>query len=111
MAHGDRSPLGIDPDTMRTLGYRTVDMLVDRITGPAGPVVRAAAPEVLHERLAMPPPETPTAFEEILAGLERGRVPFGRRISHPGSLAFIRGRSQDARGQRGVRADTAVAPP
>src|SRR4051795_6617464 len=64
MAHGDRSPLGVDPDTMRTLGYRRVDMLVARITGPAGPVVRAAAPEVLHERLALPPPETATAFGE-----------------------------------------------
>src|SRR3954454_25070021 len=91
MAHGDRSPLGVDPDTMRTLGYRTVDMLVDRITGPAGPVVRAAAPDVLHERLAMPPPETPTAFEEILAGLERDVLPFVGRISHPGYLAFIPG--------------------
>src|SRR3954452_8840531 len=91
MAHGDRSPLGVDPDTMRTLGYRTVDMLVDRMTGPAGPVVRAAAPEVLHERLAMPPPETPTAFEEILAGLERDVLPFVGRISHPGYLAFVPG--------------------
>jgi aromatic-L-amino-acid/L-tryptophan decarboxylase len=91
MAHGDRSPLGVDPDTMRTLGYRTVDMLVDRMTGPAGPVVRAAAPEVLHDRLAMPPPETPTAFEEILAGLERDVLPFVGRISHPGYLAFIPG--------------------
>src|SRR3954453_14710650 len=111
MAHGDRSPLGVDPDTMRTLGYRTVDMLVDRITGPAGPVVRAAAPDVLHGRPGLPRPGTPTAFEEILAGMERDVLPFVGRISHPGYLAFIRGRSQDARGQRGVRADTAVAPP
>jgi len=29
-------PLGLDPETMRRLGYRTVDMLVDRRsrTGP-----------------------------------------------------------------------------
>src|SRR3954449_2933378 len=91
MAHGDRSPPGVDPAPMGTLGYRTVDMLVDRMTGPAGPVVRAAAPDVLHERLAMPPPETPTAFEEILAGLERDVLPFVGRISHPGYLAFIPG--------------------
>src|SRR3954451_14553988 len=91
MAHGDRSPLGVDPETTRTLGYRTVDMLVDRITGPAGPVVRAAPPEELRDRLAMPPPETPAGFEEILEGLERDVLPFVGRISHPGYLAFMPG--------------------
>jgi aromatic-L-amino-acid/L-tryptophan decarboxylase len=91
MALGDGSPLGVDPDTMRALGYRTVDMLVDRITGPAGPVVRAAAPEELLGRLAMAPPETPTAFEDILAGLERDVLPYVARLSHPGYLAFIPG--------------------
>src|SRR6478735_3435033 len=76
---------------MRQLGYRTVDMLVDRITGPAGPVVRSATPEELHERLAMPPPEHAVGFEEILGGLERDVLPFVARISHPGYLAFIPG--------------------
>ena len=76
---------------MRRLGYRTVDMLVDRITGPPGPVVRSATPEELHERLAMPPPEHPVGFDEILEGLERDVLPFVARISHPGYLAFIPG--------------------
>jgi hypothetical protein len=26
-------PLGIDPETMRRLGYQTVDLLVDRMAG------------------------------------------------------------------------------
>src|ERR1700750_914753 len=91
MAHGDRSPLSVDADTMRELGYRTVDMLVDRMTGPPGPVVRSAAPEELHDRLAMPPPETPPAVGESLSGLERDVLPFVGRISHPGYLAFIPG--------------------
>src|SRR4029077_17640543 len=72
-------------------GYRTIDMLVDRISGPPGPVVRTATPRELHERLAMPPPEAPAPFEEILAGLERDVLPFVARISHPGYLAFIPG--------------------
>ena len=76
---------------MRRLGYRTVDMLVDRITGPAGPVVRSATPEELHHRLSMPPPEGAAAFEEILEGLERDVLPFVARISHPGYLAFVPG--------------------
>ena len=91
MALGDGSPLALDADTMRRLGYRTIDMLVDRITGPAGPVVRSATPEELRERLAMAPPEAPAEFDEILEGLERDVLPFVGRISHPGYLAFIPG--------------------
>ena len=91
MALDDSSPLALDPAVMRELGYRTVDMLVDRMTGPAGPVVRSATPEQLHERLAMPPPEHAVGFEEILGGLERDVLPFVARISHPGYLAFIPG--------------------
>jgi aromatic-L-amino-acid decarboxylase len=91
MTPDDGSPLALDPESMRRIGYRTVDMLVDRITGPAGPVVRSATPEDLHQRLSMPPPEGPVAFEQILEGLERDVLPFVARISHPGYLAFIPG--------------------
>jgi glutamate/tyrosine decarboxylase-like PLP-dependent enzyme len=76
---------------MRRLGYRTIDMLVDRLAGSVGPVVRKATPEELRERLATPPPEGPSGFDEILAGLERDVLPYVARISHPGYLAFIPG--------------------
>jgi aromatic-L-amino-acid/L-tryptophan decarboxylase len=91
MGLGDDSRLALDSALMRELGYRTVDMLVDRLTGPAGPVVQSAPPEELHERLTMPPPEQPAAFDEILEGLERDVLPYVARISHPGYLAFIPG--------------------
>jgi glutamate/tyrosine decarboxylase-like PLP-dependent enzyme len=91
MAVGGDSPLVLDPELMRQLGYRTVDLLVDRITGPPGPVVRSATPEKLHDLLALPPPEDPVPFDEILDGLERNVLPFVSRISHPGYLAFIPG--------------------
>jgi glutamate/tyrosine decarboxylase-like PLP-dependent enzyme len=91
MARSGDSPLGLDPESMRELGYRTIDMLVERITGPRGPVVQSATPEELHRRLAMPPPEEPAAFEEILDGLQRDVLPFVAHISHPGYLAFIPG--------------------
>jgi len=55
MALGEGSPFALDADTMRRLGYRAIDMLVDRITGSAGPVVRSATPEELRERLAIAP--------------------------------------------------------
>src|SRR6478752_6144318 len=91
MEGGSESPLGLDPETMRRLGYRTIDMLVERMTGPAGPVVRAGTPAELRERLAGPPPEEPAGYDEILDGLERDVLPFVARISHPGYLAFIPG--------------------
>jgi aromatic-L-amino-acid/L-tryptophan decarboxylase len=91
MAAGGESPLALEPELMRRLGYRTVDMLVDRLTGDPGPVVRSAPPEDLLERLAMPPPEEPAPFDEILEGLERDVLPFVARISHPAYLAFIPG--------------------
>jgi len=85
------SPLALDSETMRRLGYRTVDMLVDRLVAPPGPVVRAAPPHELRERLALPPPESPAGFDEILADLERDVLPYVARIGHPGYLAFIPG--------------------
>src|SRR3954470_6042004 len=91
MTDGHESPLALDPETMRRLGYRTIDMLVDRITGAPGPVVRSQAPGELRERLTIAPPETPAGFDEILDGLERDVLPFVARISHPGYLAFVPG--------------------
>ena len=85
------SHLALDRELMRQLGYQTVDMLVDRLAEPPGPVVRTATPEDLRGRLAVPPPEEPSGFDEILAGLEEDVLPFVARISHPGYLAFIPG--------------------
>jgi glutamate/tyrosine decarboxylase-like PLP-dependent enzyme len=85
------SPLALDAETMRRLGYRTVDMLVDRLLAPPGPVVRSATPQELRGRLSLPPPESPVGFDEILDDLERHVLPNVARISHPGYLAFIPG--------------------
>jgi glutamate/tyrosine decarboxylase-like PLP-dependent enzyme len=85
------SPLALDAESMRRLGYRTVDMLVERLLAPPGPVVRTLSHEELRGRLASPPPEEPVAFERILDDLERDVLPYVARISHPGYLAFIPG--------------------
>src|SRR5207302_274926 len=55
------------------------------------PLGARISPEELRERLALPPPEDPVAFDEILDGLERDVLPFVARISHPAYLAFIPG--------------------
>jgi aromatic-L-amino-acid decarboxylase len=82
MGAGENSPLALDAEQMRALGYRTIDMLVDRLTADPGPVVRSGSPEELRARLSTPPPEEPQAFDEILATLERDVLPYVARISH-----------------------------
>ena len=64
-------PLALDAETMRKLGYRAVDMLVDRLTDPSIPPLRRATPQEMAERLSGPAPEEPQDWDEILAGSTR----------------------------------------
>src|SRR6476661_4901832 len=91
MEHDPGSPLSLDAERMRRLGYRTVDMLVERLTGDPGAVVRSAPPEQLLERLARPAPAGPSSFDDLLDQLERDVLPYVARINHPGYLAFVPG--------------------
>jgi hypothetical protein len=67
----NEDPLGIDPEAMRALGYRTVDMLVERLADAAAPPLRRATPAEMRHRLSGPPPDRPQDFEAILDRLER----------------------------------------
>jgi hypothetical protein len=69
MSEMGADPLGLDGDTMRELGYRTVDMLVDWLDDAKAPPLRRARPAEMRKRLSHPPPEEPVAFDEILAEL------------------------------------------
>jgi aromatic-L-amino-acid/L-tryptophan decarboxylase len=85
-------PLGLDPETMRQLGYQTVDMLVDRLSAVAeGPVIRRAGREEMERRLSEPPPEAAQGFEEILERLGEDVLPFASVTGHPRYFAFIPG--------------------
>ena len=60
-------PLALDPDTMRTMGYRVVDMLVERMTSLAAePVLRMATRAEMEARIAEPPPEQGRNFESLV---------------------------------------------
>ena len=59
-------PLALDAETMRRLGYRAVDMLVDRLSDQSIPPLRRASPGEMAERLHGPPPDEPESFDEIL---------------------------------------------
>jgi len=49
----------MDPEEMRVLGHRVVDLLVELVTrGPASPPIRTATREEMERRLVEPPPPT-----------------------------------------------------
>jgi aromatic-L-amino-acid decarboxylase len=78
-------PLGLDPETMRRLGYQTVDLLVDRLARLGDePVVRRGTPAELARRLSGPPPAGPERFEDLLEQLFTDVLPFISRNDHPG---------------------------
>ena len=89
---GERDdPLSLDPETMRDLGYRAVDAVVDLLHDPsAPPVLRATAAE-MAERVPSDAPEGPSPFDELLGRLSADVLPYGSRHGHPGFFAFIPG--------------------
>jgi glutamate/tyrosine decarboxylase-like PLP-dependent enzyme len=74
---------------MRQLGYRAVDMLVERLSDETIPPLRRATPDEMAERLGGPPPDGPESFDEILVRLGEDVLPFMSRGDHPGFFAFI----------------------
>jgi len=81
-------PLALDSETMRQLGYRTVDLLVDWLEQESPPLHRAT-PAEMRDRLHGPPPESPEPFEQILEGLRRDVLPFASRDGHPRFFGFV----------------------
>jgi aromatic-L-amino-acid/L-tryptophan decarboxylase len=82
-------PLALDPETMRRIGYRTVDVLVDELTDGAVPVIRRGDPEALARLLDDAAPESPEPFDDALARLVADVLPFRARLSHPGFFGFV----------------------
>jgi glutamate/tyrosine decarboxylase-like PLP-dependent enzyme len=88
----ENDPLGLDPETMRRLGYRTVDLLVDRIAGLRDlPVLRHGTPAELAHRLDGPPPESPENFDRLLEQLTADILPFLSVTDHPAYFAYVPG--------------------
>jgi len=86
----DEDPLGLDPETMRRLGYQTVDLLVDRWVGlREQPVLRRGTPTELARRLTGSPPEGPQGFDSILEQLGSDVLPFVSHNDHPAYFAYV----------------------
>ena len=90
----EHDPLGLDPDTMRRLGYRTVDWLADReARRRSEPVLQQATLAEMADRIGGPAPDEGTPFDAVLAELEEAVLPFRSRIDHPRYLAYVPGSS------------------
>jgi len=83
-------PLALDPETMRELGYRVVDLLVDRAAAlDDGRVWRGASRAEMESRLREPPPEAATGLDELLERLEKDVLPFSGHHDHPRFFGYV----------------------
>ena len=90
----EQDALGLDPDTMRELGYRTVDWLVEReARRRSEPVLQQATMAEMASRIGGPASVQATPFDAILAELDESVLPFRSRIDHPRYLAYVPGSS------------------
>lgn len=89
--HSDSgSPLLIDAEQMRALGYQVIDRLVERFaTLPQLPVWRAGDRGHLETLLRRPAPEQGAPFAELAELLFEQVLPHGARIDHPRFMAFV----------------------
>ena len=90
VAGPDVDGLELDPETMRELGYRVVDLLVERLERlDDSRVWRGASRAEMESRLREPPPEEPTDFEELIGRLEKDVLPFTGQHDHPRFFGYI----------------------
>jgi aromatic-L-amino-acid/L-tryptophan decarboxylase len=84
----EHDSLALPPDEMRALGYRAVDLLVERVDPRSEPPIRRAEPSELALLLSEPAPEAPGGAD-ALERLFRDVLPYVARVDHPRYFAFI----------------------
>jgi aromatic-L-amino-acid/L-tryptophan decarboxylase len=82
-------PLALSPAQMRTIGYRTIDLLIERLTDPDMLAMRRARPDELAELIDSDVPERPRPWAQLLDQLDDGALTFMSRLAHPSYFAFI----------------------
>lgn len=85
----ESNPLALDRETMRALGYETIDMLVDLLCDDAAPALRGATPDEMAARVDGAAPERPRPYGELLGQLRDDVLPFMSRLQHPAYFAYI----------------------
>jgi aromatic-L-amino-acid/L-tryptophan decarboxylase len=82
-------PLGLTPEQMREMGYRTVDMLVEELSSRSAPTLRRSVPSELRARLGGGPPSAPRSWDELLRKTQDDVLGHISRLAHPAYFAFI----------------------
>jgi aromatic-L-amino-acid decarboxylase len=89
---GAPDPLELDVETMRRLGYRAVDLLVERLAALDGePAWRGASRADLDARFHEPAPEEPGDAEALVERLAAEVLPLAQQTDHARFLAYIPG--------------------
>lgn len=84
------SPLDLDLETMRRLGYRVTDLVAGHLASLRDqPAYATRSREEAMGALAIAPPEDGTDFESIIGDLERDVFPYAAREPHPGFIAYV----------------------
>ena len=85
-------PLALDPETMRHLGYETIDWLVDRAaTRREEPAIRQISPAEMARQVDGKVPTEGQDLSAVLDQLATHVLPFRSRIDHPRYLAYVPG--------------------
>jgi aromatic-L-amino-acid/L-tryptophan decarboxylase len=82
-------PLALEPEVMRAMGHRVVELLVELLARDGRPALRRASAAEMAAILPFGAPDSATGFDEILSRLEHDVLPYAARTDHPGYLAFI----------------------
>ncbi len=87
---GYEDPLELDRESMRRMGYRVVDMLVERVAGlDDGPAWQGGDRAAMRDRVGETAPVEPASFDALLDHLADNVLPFAGRIDHPRFFAFV----------------------
>jgi aromatic-L-amino-acid decarboxylase len=75
---------------MREIGYRAIDLLVDRFANLGDqPVIQTASRVEMERRLREPAPQTGASWDELATQLAVDVFPFASRGDHPRFFAYI----------------------
>jgi glutamate/tyrosine decarboxylase-like PLP-dependent enzyme len=84
------SPFALDPDEIRRLGYRAVDLMVEHLAGlTAGPVFQPMTPDERLGLLEQPLPAGPTAPDAILDQIQAQVLAHPMGNGHPRFFGWI----------------------
>jgi glutamate/tyrosine decarboxylase-like PLP-dependent enzyme len=82
--------LDLSPDEMRALGYRAVDMMVDRLSAvPNEPVFGTAPRAELEARLREPPPAQGRGWDAVLQRVSDDVFRPMTHLTHPRFFAYV----------------------